>query len=69
MAYMSEWAGTQPAVFHLGQLKNRRGQNFFFDIVTTQNDHPTYGKHVLGNIYVFFHLIWLLGAEQQGKEH
>ena len=26
----------------------------FFDIVTTQNDHPSYGKHVLGRIYVFF---------------
>ena len=28
----------------------------FFDIVTTQNDHPSYGKHVLGRIYVFFTL-------------
>ena len=26
----------------------------FFDIVTTQNDHPSYVKHVLGRIYVFF---------------
>ena len=26
----------------------------FFDIVTTQNDHPSYVKHVLGPIYVFF---------------
>ena len=26
----------------------------FFDIVTTQNDHPRYVKHVLGRIYVFF---------------
>ena len=26
----------------------------FFDIVTTQNDHPRYAKHVLGHIYVFF---------------
>ena len=26
----------------------------FFDIVTTRNDHPSYGKHVLGRIYVFF---------------
>ena len=24
------------------------------DIVTTQNDHPTYVRHVLGRIYVFF---------------
>ena len=28
----------------------------FFDIVTTQNDHPSYAKHVLGRIYVFFTL-------------
>ena len=26
----------------------------FFDIVTTQNDHPRYVKHVLGPIYLFF---------------
>ena len=26
----------------------------FFDIVTTQNDHPRYVKHVLGRIYVYF---------------
>ena len=26
----------------------------FFDIVTTQNDHPRYVKHVLGCICVFF---------------
>ena len=26
---------------------------FFFDVVTTQNDHPRYVKHVLGGIYVF----------------
>ena len=25
----------------------------FFDIVTTQNDHPRYVMHVLGRIYVF----------------
>ena len=28
--------------------------NVLFDIVTTQNDHPTYVRHVLGRIYVFF---------------
>ena len=28
----------------------------FFDIVTTQNDHPSHVKHVLGRIYVFFTL-------------
>ena len=28
----------------------------FFDIVTTQNDHPSYVKHVLGHIYMYFTL-------------
>ena len=31
-------------------------ETYFFDIVTTQNDHPSYVKHVLGRIYVFFTL-------------
>ena len=31
-------------------------ETYFFDIVTTQNDHPSYGKHVLGRIYMFFTL-------------
>ena len=31
-------------------------ETYFFDIVTIQNDHPSYGKHVLGRIYVFFTL-------------
>ena len=28
----------------------------FYDIVTTQYDHPRYVKHVLGRIYMFFTL-------------
>ena len=28
----------------------------FFDVVTTQNDHPRYVKHVLGRMYMFFTL-------------
>ena len=31
-------------------------ETYFFDIVTTQNDHPRYIKHVLGRIYLFFTL-------------
>ena len=36
----------------------------FFDIVTTQNDHPRYVKHVLGRIYAFFTVFgyWPHGA-------
>ena len=36
----------------------------FFDIVTTQNDHPRYVKHVLGRIYVFF---TLFGNQVRGE--
>ena len=37
----------------------------FFDIVTTQNEHPSYVKHVLGRIYVVSTLYWcvLLGVD------
>ena len=31
----------------------------FFDIVTGPNDHPSYVKHVLGSIYVFFYGYWV----------
>ena len=31
-------------------------KTYFFDTVATQNDHPTYVKHVSGRIYVFFTL-------------
>ena len=31
-------------------------ETYFFDFVTTQNDHPRYLKRVLGRIYVFFTL-------------
>ena len=39
----------------------------FFDIVTTRNDHPWYGKHVLGRIYVFFTLFWVSGRGGGGS--
>ena len=40
-------------------------QTCFFDIVTTQYDHPSYLKHVLGRIYMFFTLFgyWVGGGE------
>ena len=36
----------------------------FFDIVATQYDHPSYLKHVLGRIYMFFTLFayWVGGG-------
>ena len=40
----------------------------FFDLLTTQNDHPRYVKHVLGSIYVFFTLFgfWVGGGGGKG---
>ena len=42
--------------FTLGSSKMEVFETSFFDIVTTQNDHPRYVKPVLGRIYVFFTL-------------
>ena len=42
--------------FTLGSSKIEVFKTCFYDIVTTQNDHPSYAKHVLGRIYVFFTL-------------
>ena len=44
----------------------------FFDIVTTQNDHPSYVKHVLGRIFMFFTLFWYYvrrGGSPKGLVH
>ena len=50
--------------FTLGSSKIEVSETCFFDIVTTQNDHPTYLKHFLGRTYVFFTLFayWVRGA-------
>ena len=42
---------------------NRIFETGFYDIVTTQNDHPMYVKHVLGRIYVF---LTLFGYQVRG---
>ena len=39
-----------------GSSKIKVFETCFFDIVTTQNDHPRYVKPALGRIYVFFTL-------------
>ena len=47
---LTQGIGTQPAhaAFHRGQLKLRSfGNLFFFDTVTTQNDHPVFNFVVL----------------------
>ena len=31
-----------------------KSEIYLFDIVITENDHPTHVKYVLGSIYVFF---------------
>ena len=40
--------------FTLDSSKIEVFETCFFDIVTTQNDHPSYVKHVLGRTYMFF---------------
>ena len=40
--------------FTLDSSKIEVSETYFFDIVITQNDHPSSVKHVLGRIYVFF---------------
>ena len=42
--------------FPLGSPKIEVFETCFFDIVTTQNDHPRYVKHVSGQMYMFFTL-------------
>ena len=48
--------------FTLGGSKIEVSDTFFFDIVTTQNEHPCYVKHVLGRIYVVSTLFWVCVA-------
>ena len=43
-------------LFNPGGSKIEVFETGFFDIVTTQNDHPRYIKHVLGRICMFFTL-------------
>ena len=52
--------------FTLGSSKMEVFETCFFDIVTTQNDHPRYVKHVLGRIYMFSHPIWVFGPGGAG---
>ena len=43
-------------IFTLDSSKIDFFETCFFDIVTTQNDHPRYVKHVLGCMHMFFTL-------------
>ena len=55
--------------FTLCSSKIEVSKTYFFDIVATHNDHPTYVKHVLGSICVFFTLLgyWVhAGGSSQG---
>ena len=40
----------------MGSSKTQVFETCFYDIVTTQYDHPRYVKHVLGRIYMIFTL-------------
>ena len=64
---VSQGIGTQPAdaAFHPAHLKNQRFRIFlfFFDIMITENDDPTYVKHVIAHIRVVFTIFgsWVPG--------
>ena len=51
-------------LFTLDNSKMELFKTCFFDIVTTQYDHPSYLKHILGRIWVFFTLFgyWVWGG-------
>ena len=51
------------AAFTPGSSKIEVSEPCFFDIVTTQNDHPRYVKHFSGCICVFF---TLFGVSSRG---
>ena len=57
--------------FTLDSSKIEVFKTCFFDIVTTQYDHPSYPKHVLGRIYMFFTLFgyWVGGGSPKGLVH
>ena len=59
---MGEGGGSANGVVHnllmqffaLYSSKTKVSETYFFDIMTTHNDQPSYVKHVLRHIYVFF---------------
>ena len=57
MAHMSEWPVLNLLMqfFTLGTSED--SETYFFDIVTPQYDHPSYVKHVLRHVHVFFTLL------------
>ena len=57
--------------FTLESSKIEDSETCFFDIVTTQYDHPRYVKHVLGHIHVCFTLYgyWVQGGSLTGLVH
>ena len=60
--------------FTLGSSKIEVFETYSYDIVTTQYDHPSYVKHVLSRIYMFFTQFgyWSHGGgggSRKGLEH
>ena len=53
-------------LFTLGDFKIQGSGTYVFDIVITHNGHPTYVKHVLGNINFFLFICVLVYRGSQG---
>ena len=50
--------------FALGSSNIEGYKTYFLDVVATQKDHPSYGKHILGSICVFSTLFgYLVGGD------
>ena len=64
---VSPWTSTQPAeaASHRVQVNIEFYGAHIFDFVATQNDLPSYVKHVLGRVYMFFTLFggWVLKVD------
>ena len=54
MGVKRDWYTT--CSFQLYSTKFEVSETYFFDIVTTQSDHPSYVKHILACVYMVFTL-------------
>ena len=54
--------------FTLDNTKMEVFKTWFFDIVTTRYDHPSYLKQILGRIYMFFTLFGYCAGERGGSQ-
>ena len=68
-----EWCTTCSCSFSAYTAQKANFPKLCFDTVTTHNDQPSYVKHVLGSIFVFFtpfgDWVWGGGGSPNGVVH